>query len=68
MKQDNRNRRYRRDKRMGALPKVAMMEVVDRLIVKDLLESAATAGNRRRVIDISNGGGDGASEMTKKCG
>ena len=53
---------------MGMLPKVAMMEVVDRLIVKDLLESAATAGNRRREIDISNGGDDGASEMTKRCG
>ena len=53
---------------MGTLPKVAMMEVVGMLIVKDLLESAATAGNRRRVIDISNGGGDGASEMTKRCG
>ena len=53
---------------MGALPKVAMMEVVGILIAKDLLESAATAGNRRRVVGINNGGGDGASEMTKRCG
>ena len=48
---------------MGALPKVTMMEVVSILIDKYLLESAATAGNRRRVFDINNGGGDGASEM-----
>jgi len=52
-----------RDKRLGALPKVTMMEVVSILIDKYLLESAATAGNRRRVFDINNGGGDGASEM-----
>ena len=55
--------RRRRDKMMGALPKVTMMEVVSILIDKYLLESAATAGNRRRVFDINNGGGDGASEM-----
>ena len=53
---------------MRALPKVAIMEVVGMLIVKDLLESAATAGNRRKVIGINNGGGDGASEMAKRCG
>ena len=40
-----------------------MIEVVSILIDKYLLESAATAGNRRSVFDINNGGGDGASEM-----
>ena len=48
---------------MGALPKVTMMEVVSILIDKYLLELAATAGNRHRVFDVNNSGGDGASEM-----